>query len=67
MIEKFERSIETGRPKGRGSGSLDVGFEHAAEQKPHQQKFESIGNDLRPCKGSGHQNVELRDSGQPTS
>lgn len=59
---KFERSIETDRPKGRGSGSLDVGFEHAAEQKPHQQKFESIGNSLRPC---GSQNVELRDSGQP--
>ena len=44
-MEKFEGSIETARPKGRRSGSLDVGFEHAAEQKPHQQKFESIGND----------------------
>lgn len=31
------------------------------------EKFESIGNDLRPCKGGGYQNVELRDSGQPTS
>ena len=67
MIEKCERSIENGRPKGRGSGSLDVGFEHAVEQKPHQQKSESIGNDPRPCKGGGYQNVELRDSGQLTS
>lgn len=67
MMGKLGRSIETGRPKGRGSGSQDVGFEHAAEQKPHQQKFESIGNGLRPCKGGGYQNVELRDSGQPIS
>ena len=64
MMGKFERSIETDRPKGRGSGSLDVGFEHAAEQKPHQQKFGSIGNRLRRCKDGGYQNVELRDSGQ---
>ena len=50
---KFGRSIETDRPKGRGSGSQDVSFEHAAGQKPHQQNFESIGNGLRPCKGGG--------------
>ena len=67
MIGKFEGSIETDRPKVRGSGSLNVSFERAAEQKPHQQKFESIGNSLRPCKGGGYQNVELRDSGQPIS
>ena len=67
MMGKFGRSIETGRPKGRGSGSQDVGFEHAAEQKPHQQKFESIGNGLPPGEGGGYQNVELRDSGQPIS
>ena len=66
-MEKFERSIGIARPKGRGSGSLDVGFEHVAEQKPHQQKSETISNDLRPCKDGRYQNVELRHSRQPTS
>jgi hypothetical protein len=49
-----EKSSLPGLPIGQRAGEADqdIGFEHAAEQKPHQ-KFESIGNGLPPGKGGG--------------
>ena len=58
MLGMFRREIETGRPKGRGSGSQDIDSEHVAEQKPLQQKIEGIGNGLLSGKGGKYQKVE---------